>query len=309
MNTSLSQSKVKTWLRCPKKFEYRYVQNLQPKTKPLPMERGVWIHECLEDYYKGKDWTRVITKLKKHFRTLFDEERELYGDLPGEVERIVKSYLSHWDDDDWEILAVENEFNVKLKSGLVLKGRMDMVVRDNIGVWVVENKTNQRLPSEIPRIPDPQTTLYNFALKSMGLKGAGTIHNHIRTLPPKEPRVLKNGGLSVRCDTDYYTYRQAVKREGLDPKDYRAVLHRLKREDKYFRRFRVPWRKTAVKPMLADYNEVARMIDGATRYPRNLGFMCEKDCFYFQICIMELYGGDSSQLKKTKFNVDERAYG
>jgi len=278
--TTLSQSKVKTWLRCPKKFEYRYVENLQPKTKPLPMERGIWIHSCLEAYYKGKDWTKVLEKMAKQFRLLFDEERQLYGDLPGEVERIMKSYIAHWDDDDWEILAVENEFTVRLKSGLVLKGRMDMVIRDNIGVWVVENKTNQRLPREGPHFPDPQTTLYNYALRSMGLTGMGTVHNHIRTTPPKEPRVLKRGGLSVRCDTDYYTYRHAIKREGLDPHDYRAVLHRLKREDKYFRRFLIPWKKISVHPMMEDYKTISWMMDNTVRYPRNINQMCERDCPY-----------------------------
>src|SRR3990170_7370264 len=308
---SLSQSKVKTFLRCPKKYEFRYVQNLVPKEKPLPMERGLWIHECLEAFYKGRNWKRTaLLRLKLNFRSLFDEEREALGDLPSEVERIVESYTRYWDDTEWEILAVEKEFAVKLKSGLTLKGKIDLVIRDALGVWVVEHKSNKRLPTEGPRIPDPQTTIYNYALRSMGLEGMGTIHNHIRTTPPKTPYVLKTGGLSKArgIDTDYYTYRQALKREGLDLKDYRDILLKLKRDDRFFRRFRIPWKKTAVKSMMADYKTVAWMIDNTKQFPRHISQMCVRDCFYFQLCMVELHGGNASALKRQKYSVTEAMY-
>lgn len=305
----LSQSKVKTFLRCPKKYEFRYVQNLQPKEKSLPMERGLWIHECLEAFYRGKNWKRTaLKKLKKSFGSLFDEERKALGDLPGEVQRIVESYVSFWDDSEWEVLAVEKEFAVKLKSGLVLKGKMDLVIRDDLGVWVVEHKSNKTLPREGPRIPDPQTTMYNYALRGMGLEGMGTLHNHLRTKPPNEPRVLKRGGLTVRCDTTYEIYKAAIAREKLDPKDYRAVLKKLKKDQRFFRRFRISWRKTAVRSMMEDYKAISHQIDSCSRFPRHISKMCERDCFYFQLCMIELHGGKSASIKRRKYIVSEKAY-
>ncbi len=306
---SLSQSKIKTYQRCPKQYEYRYIENLQPKVKPLPMERGIWIHECLEAHYRGKSWKKVLKRLEGSFLRLDAEEREEYGDLPGEVRRIIRGYLKYWDDEDWEIIAVEVDFRIVLEDGTVLKGRMDLVIRDNLGVWVVEHKSNKNLPREGPRIPDPQTTLYNYGLRGMKLKGMGTIHNHIRTKAPNEPRVLKRGGLSVRCDTDYRTYMRAIKHEGLDPKDYAIVLRKLKHEDKFFRRFRIPWKKATVKSMLADYGVIADQIDRAERFPRHLNSMCERGCFYFVPCMVELNGGDATSIKKSQFNVDRRRYG
>ncbi len=308
---SLSQSKVKTFLRCPKKYEYRYEEGLVPKQKVLPMERGTWIHECLEAYYLGKDWKKTLKRLTREFRHLFEEEREHLGDLPGEVDRIMRGYLAHWDDSHWEVLAAEKPFHLKLKSGLIIKGKLDLVIRDNVGVWVCEHKSNQKLPRDAPRIPDPQTTLYNYALHGMGITDlVGTIHNHVRTTPPSVPYLLKRGGLSKArgIDTDYRTYRAAIKENGLDPKDYRDVLHRMKHESRFFRRFNVPWKKTAVRPQMEDYKVVMNCIETWKRFPRHISQMCERDCQFFEVCMIELHGGEASRLKRKKFTVDRRDY-
>ena len=300
---SISNSKIKTFLRCPKKYEYRYVQGLFPKRKELPLERGTWIHSLLEAHYNGENWEAVHAELTSKFLRLFDEEREHLGDLPGETKRIMKSYLRHWDDSKWKIIAVEVEFAARLKkSRLIIKGKIDLVIQDELGVWCVEHKTNQKVPRDPPDIPDPQTTLYAYALRSMGLEGAGTIHNHMRTTPPKQPRVLKRGGLSKRCDTDYHTYLKAIRREGLDPADYKDILRKLKNQDKkFFIRFRVPWKKTAVKSMTDDYVIISSQMRSLKRFPRHISKMCKSDCPFFVLCMTELHGGNSSVIKRKDF--------
>jgi ribosomal protein L17 len=304
MPVSLSNSKIRTYQRCAKKYSYRYVENLQPKRKDLPMERGVWLHELLEAHYKGKNWRQALLRLTKEFQGLFDEERQMFGDLPGEVERIFKAYLRYWDDSEWEIIDVERDFKIKVK-GRVYKGRIDGIVRDKMGVWILEHKTTKTLPRDAPRIIDPQSTLYNLALRSMGLEGSGTIHNFLRTKPPSEPRVLVKGGLSVRCDTDYKTYLAAIRREELDPEDYVDVLRKLKKQEKFFRRFRVTWKKTALKSMFEDYSAIGDEIDSKTVFARSISKMCERDCPYFRICQIELEGGDAERVKRMEFKKEE----
>lgn len=34
--------------RCKKKFDYAFIQNIQPKTPALPLARGIWLHYCLQ---------------------------------------------------------------------------------------------------------------------------------------------------------------------------------------------------------------------------------------------------------------------
>lgn len=311
MTTALSNSKVKTFLRCPKKFEYRYVENLQPRRKELPLERGTWIHECLEAYYKGKDWKKTHAKLTKQFRQLFEEEREMLGnDLPQECERIVKSYLNHWDDSDWKIIAVELEYNIKIR-GRQYKGKIDLVIKDNLGVWVIDHKTNKTMPKEATPIMDPQMTLYAAVLEKKGLKCAGTIHNHIRTKAPKDPKVLKSGELSkAKCDTDYRTYLRAIKKLGLDVEEYRDQLNALKaQKDKFFVRYRVPMKRAAVKSMFSDYEVIGEIIDRMKVFPRNISIQCKRDCPFLKICLIELNGGNADTVKRLNFRVDERAYG
>jgi hypothetical protein len=49
----LSNSKVKTWNRCPKQWEFKYIYGLRPKKKTIQLERGSWVHELLMVHYDG----------------------------------------------------------------------------------------------------------------------------------------------------------------------------------------------------------------------------------------------------------------
>lgn len=49
----LSASLVKTYKMCRRKYELKYIEELEPTTKSQALEDGSSYHECLEGFYKG----------------------------------------------------------------------------------------------------------------------------------------------------------------------------------------------------------------------------------------------------------------
>src|SRR3546814_9646866 len=81
------------------------------------------------------------------FSNLFDEEKEELGDLPREMQSLMESYLWHYrNDESWTVHEVEKTIEVPLPflSGVTLKLRLDMLVEDEYGLWVVDHKTHKR---------------------------------------------------------------------------------------------------------------------------------------------------------------------
>lgn len=185
MTYEVSFSELKTWRTCRMLHHYKYHERLEPKTKPVALKRGAWIHELLEAYYKGNDWREVHRVLTDEFATLMDEEREYYGDLPGTAETLMTLYEQTYPND--RTLEVELEFEgFPLSQNVHLKGRIDLILEDSRGVWVVEHKTVSRMPSEDERIVNPQVAMYIPVVeKQLGVKVNGVLWNYLITRIPK----------------------------------------------------------------------------------------------------------------------------
>jgi hypothetical protein len=105
---------------------------------------------------------------------MFDGYEELYGCDP-----------------DWEVLAIEEPFIIRLPtlrgrpSRFWLRLRTDLIVRIRMGarrrIWVVDHKTSVRLPSERELEIDDQFGLYTYGVRKSGWDIFGSIHNAART--------------------------------------------------------------------------------------------------------------------------------
>jgi PD-(D/E)XK nuclease superfamily len=309
----LSNAKVKTWRRCPNKYRYKYVMNLQPKTRGIALERGSWIHELLMVHYDGEDWRVRHDLLSKQFYSLFEEEREMLGDLPDECARIMRSYLRHWREADRHFRVVDSEVNeiVTLPSGIEFNVVVDLIVEDEDGfLWPWDHKTRKNFAEADDMVLDPQLTNYFTSLEIMGYHPlGGAVYNEIRTKPPTIPKVLKTGGLSrkKRIDTDAYTYMREVKRRGLNPANYRSIILHLRdsKKDAFFKRTMLPKDPPMLKQMRRELTWTANEILRAERkgeYPRTfIPRQCKWDCEYKDPCIVELHGGDVESILKHDF--------
>lgn len=311
----VSNSKLKTFRRCPKSYEYKYVQRLTPKQRALTLERGSWLHSLLETYYDGDNWKAKHNELTKEFYLLNEEDREELGELPTECARIMRSYLRQYRDDLDRYVVVDSELDeiVTLPNGLKLQIIVDLVVEDKRTkqLWTWDHKTRKNFSDSDTMLIDPQLTLYYFGLERMGYTPmGGVMYNEICTKPPTVPRLLKAGGLSQakNISTDIYTYMAAIKNHGLDVDDYREILAHIAitSKDKFFRRTYLPKDKPMLRNVVQEMVWTAQDIERAERtrhFPRTLIPQdCRWSCSYKDLCLTELHGGDADPLIRMNFN-------
>lgn len=318
-----SASKVSRIRRCKHALYYSDMLDLERVAQSIAPAKGSLIHACLQNHYSGKDWTKPIETLKIEFDKLFDEEREEWGDLPKELYRIVRGYLLSYKDADSRIktLATEVHFEIPLNDH-IYEGYIDWIYEDDRGVWVVDHKCVKTLPSEQDLYMDLQTLMYYEACRTdpnlvkllKGKKLAGVVFNHIRTKSPREPQLLKSGGLSkAAIDTDVATYFETVKKNGLNPKDYEDMLEKL-RNNVFFRRTKIPVSEATISILK---NEIIASLDEYDRYkklfnnrgesckwmfPRTLlKQRCSWDCEFSQLCFSELAGMNIQGIIDEKF--------
>ena len=316
-----THSMLKTFRRCPKQAEYKYVQRLKPRVLGKPLRRGTWIHALLEAHYKGEDWRGEHERQTKKFAKLFDEEKEQLGDLPRELRRLMKSYLWHYKNDPWKVLEVEFTLEAEFPDGTIYRGKIDALIENQYGLWIVDHKSHARLPNLDFRLLDAQSALYVWAAQQNGIPVQGHIWNYLVTKPPSVPEWLpKSNRMSARrITTDYPTYKAALKAYGLDPADYAAKLDYLKNQryqpgrpqtSEFFRRDILEKPGPMLERVAQEaYHTSLRMheypwdfTEGVERVPDR---SCTFSCSYTDLCTAELFGGNTAVILKNRYDVGD----
>lgn len=303
----VSFSRIKAWRRCHKAHWYKYMLGVQRKRVPSGMYKGRIVHEMVEAYLRGEKWEKVLAGYVKEYNKMFAEEREMYGDIPNDMRRIMEGYIRQWNKDGLKYIAIEKKFEFPIEKDLLFVFQIDAVVRDKKKrEWLLERKTPKKFPDEQIRLSDIQTLLYTWALDQVGRGGlTGVLWDYVRSKPPTVPEVLKKGGLSVaqNIDTDYYTYMEAIKANKLNPKDYAVKLSDLETSsrDKFYRRVYMPVSETARGIVVNDLITTAREIkENPKSDTRTLDYTC-RQCQYFNLCQAELRDLDVDFILKTEY--------
>jgi len=324
---TISQSAIKAWRRCKRQYYYKHIEELESRLPGLPLKRGNWLHSLLAVHYKGGDWEIEHRKLTRQFKKLFLEEREFYGDLPDQAERMMKAYLYHWrdQDEDWEILHVEETFEVISDSGDTFSFKPDLVIVEkstgHIGCW--DHKSTKGLPDADWRIQDLQSGLYPWGLRLAGLDVDYFGFNYIRTKVPTTPHINLDGSISkAKLDTDYYTLAAFLKEYYADewpkiPPEWKIRLRTLKVDNRYFKRSRVnktgPVENRLVQEMdytsqeIESYLEFAKDMPDADPWTRTMIMSCDWDCDFHDLCMVELLGGDGKFMRRSKYQQSKYA--
>lgn len=305
----VTNSQIKSYQRCHRQFYYKVIQQLVPRQSPLPLKRGSWLHELLEARLRGQDWHERHDELTGEFMKLFEEEREIYGDLPDQCFRIMRAYEYRWRDEDshLKVIAVEEEFEVELPHGHVMGFKVDGIVEDEWGMWLLEHKSHKSIPKDEYRFVDMQTAKYVWGLQKLGYPITGVLWDYLTTLTLQKPKLTQTGRLSrAKIRTDPITYVETIREFGLDPRDYKDDIVRLKRGlEVLYRRERVPKppkvMDTLVKEMILTADDIERNIEGGFRPIRSIERSCERFCDYLPLCMTSLYGGDTKGIEHMQF--------
>lgn len=323
-----THSMLKTFRRCPKQAEFKYAHRLKPKRLATPLKRGTWVHALLEAYHKGEDWKKVHAAYSHKFSLLFDEEKDFYGDMPNEIYAIMQSYMWHYKNDPWEWIDAEFQLEAKLPDGTIYRGKIDALIRNQFGLWLVDNKTHKSLPKLNFRLLDAQSALYLWAARENGLNVRGFIWNYIKWKAPSQPAIVdRNRRLSdAASDTDYPTmYRTIKKYKEEYPETFKvrekdiAKLKYLQTQrydfskpqtSEFFRRDVLEKSDDMIERVVkSNFHTSLRMHDYDFSDPdfveRVVERSCEFSCTYTDICTAELMGANIRPLVKQNYIVGD----
>lgn len=322
-----THSMIKSMRECPRATGFKYADRLKPLRLSKPLRRGTWMHSLLEEHHAGRDWEAMHNTLSAKWSELFDEEKDFYGDLPNECRALMKSYIWHYKEDPWKVLETEFTIETEFPDGRLYRGKVDALVENQFGLWLVDHKTHGSLPTHGYRVLDSQSALYLWAAAKNGMQIQGFIWNYLRTKAPSVPTLLQDGSrLSKRMgETDYLTYYHAIKalrdERGMKiTRDMVTTMERLKAV-----------RYKPGEPQLSPFfkREVLEKDDAMLRrvataayhtskrlhtYPwhnkdaieRNVQlFKCERRCDYRDLCTMELLGGNLRPLIRSGFKTGD----
>jgi ATP-dependent helicase/DNAse subunit B len=317
---SFSQSKIKSFNKCPKQYEYKYIQKLTPKRRERPLFFGSWVHKAIESYYSTLDrnWRQGFAEYKLKWDALFEEEREALsakGDPVSQIPRIMRGYDFYYKNDGWTPVIIEQEFIVETPMpGVYFKFVVDLgIVDDEDKLWVVDHKTASSIPpANTFHGMDPQLILYPWGIDRLMANGqfpkmqiGGVIYNYIKSKAPSLPQINKDGSLSKRkIVTDYPTLYLFLKQQGYDPQDFAHILVPLKKRSEFLRRYRLPRESVVTKQILLDALSVVKRIQETKRFTRSVGRDC-RFCGYKDLCRAELNGFDTTLMRKSDFILEE----
>lgn len=315
---------VKAFRRCPRQTMYKYVDQILPIVYSKPLTRGTWFHALLEAHYNGGDWKAVHQAHTKRFQVLSDQDKDDLGDLPRELLRMMRCYLWHYKyESEWKVLAVEKTLSATLPNGRKFRCKLDMIIRDDFGLWIVDHKTHSRIPGLNQRLLDTQSPAYIWACWENGIDVDGFIWNYIKTKTPAVPKILKSGDRFSKKmgETDYYTFAVALKQAGFDPEDYRGTLDMLKRQQykygepqtsPFFLRHIIHANEDGVGQAVRELMTTQERFEEYNFDPRTtervVDRSCDFMCSYQDLCIAQLHGHRTDHIMRNYRHGDPFEY-
>lgn len=178
-----SHSRIESFDKCPRKFQYRYRLNLPSESESIEAFVGKRVHDVLERLYKAAAQGNVPTleQVYARYRNLFDEAYDEHRVRIPRVENdlayyrelgehcLANYYHDHYPFDGDETLGVEERVQFELgKLGgesVQLQGFIDRVVRARDGVIEIHDyKTSARAMSQNAVDKDRQLALYQIGM-------------------------------------------------------------------------------------------------------------------------------------------------
>jgi CRISPR/Cas system-associated exonuclease Cas4 (RecB family) len=184
----VSVSQVKTWLMCPRKYELKYIRGVAPAFVPVNLAFGSAFHEALAGYYNeikvtGAPLRRdlVLDTFRAAWAKAAEGDVPLQadedGDLGAMIDKGVSMLHAFCEQAGTPVVeAVEHGFTITIRDAETgepleesLVGTMDLIIREEGRIVIVEHKTAARKYAGDQLRYDIQPTAYQIAARESGL--------------------------------------------------------------------------------------------------------------------------------------------
>lgn len=297
-----SISQIRCYRACKQKWAYRYKEKLQSKKPARPLYMGSTIHKLLEVRAKGGNWKECLqNEIIPEFWKMPDTYKaELGYDFEDACYKIMDQYDWVYRNEKLNYLETEFKIDYKIYGKRHLIGYVDAIVEFNGEQFIVEHKTfkDAKMPYENTWL-NSQTAVYIKALNSMGYNIKGVIWDMIKSVPPKAPKVLKNGNLGKQYGTQtlHSFYWDGWSKENIPKEIYDQVKDNY---SNFLDRYIVYMPEKIVDNIFKDFKSTMYDIRHNDNCSKNLSRDCSW-CQFSDLCKTELTGGDVESVKNLLF--------
>lgn len=202
--TVVTYSELDTYRQCPLKHQWSYIDRWREEPKEgSALARGSLWHAVMETHYwLIKIYPKISPEALLQFALqywLTDPNSGSQTDDQVLITWMYEGYLENYGKDlDWKLVAIEQAGRVPLpnpsggRSRFHLQFKVDLIVADTRGVWLVDHKSARDFSRQTEIDIDDQFGLYSWALMQLGLPVIGTIRSDARTQRNKGPMELDN---------------------------------------------------------------------------------------------------------------------
>lgn len=337
----VSVSQLQTFMSCPKKWEYNYIDKLKPRVERAYLTIGKLCHKGMQTAMTLK-W-RVdkgfmqcdIDKILRMSLVAMDlewskyiENTELLDDEIPDLEQMLIDAKSVFEQAFWEFdiekytvlsvfdgveekPALELHFVVPCPGSKGLHGFIDAILLDTLTgcVWCTDYKFRKSLSPDEEESFNVQNAVYSWACQKMGIPITGTMTwQHVNT-PASQPSLLKNGGVSrAKIKTTWPIYAQFCIDNGIDPADYEDEMIEKLADIEWYRATYEYRNEETIKNI---WNNVVVPASRAVAKARNPKNKCYKNlypwnckmCQYQSLCQAELRNYDVDAIILREYTV------
>jgi len=242
-----SYSQVADYLFCRYRWALGYPRRITRYAPVRPLDFGSATHAGLEagllahavkaswkEILRRADqgvqsWLKAWVKDRGGNKQVNETERLEIARIAEQGAVLTARTLEWFDLPRWSILkfkgkpAVEVELQVPMPGWKCYRCFIDAIAKDRRdgGTWILNWKTSGSFWDEEADAANLQATAEQAIVSMHGISAAGSCTTMLRSEPPKEPSVNKDGSMSrARIATDWPTYEAALKRHRLKPADY-----------------------------------------------------------------------------------------
>lgn len=316
--TDFRGTEAQDFMRCPKRYDYAWLQNLQPKQRNAKLAVGSAIHKFLEVLYKTKAPFSSLDQMEAYLEQECSGMDEVeYNDLKTLAINVCEHYLKHYNlDPGWTVIEVEMPFRIHLEGNNYYTGTIDLLVKDADGKhWIVDHKTTAAIDIYDKNSDmDRQISRYWYAIERyLDIDIEGFVYNIILKDYPVPPKQLKSGALSKdkAQKTTAEMYRSEISNLGLNESDYTDFLQYLEENPKeFFRRIKVERNISEMRAAIDELTDVIHDIRDKHRngrWYRNITKDCHWDCLFKSLCVAEMDGSNADHIRHELFTVKDDA--
>lgn len=165
--TSMSASRLSTYLECPYKYKLRYHDGIEPPEKTDASEFGNWLHKGFERCVKEE---RNLKEILKEELGNYTFSNSYLRNLPAILQNFEKV------NSKLEKGLTETPFTIQEGTSVPLKGIIDRIVIKGEKVLVLDYKTGKVQKSRKHLKNDPQLLMYCYAVSHLVKTSPDHIH-------------------------------------------------------------------------------------------------------------------------------------